>query len=123
MSSAAWTASSCSLRSARTFSPRDVASVVEAGGFKIDRNQVQISQAIKAIGLFVLPVVLHPEVRVNITINVARSEDEAERQARGENVLAERNEQEEAVAAAEEMFEEGAAPTADGEASEEAAEA
>jgi len=104
-------------------SPRDVASVVEAGGFKIDRNQVQISQAIKAIGLFVLPVVLHPEVRVNITINVARSEDEAERQARGENVLAERNEQEEAVAAAEEMFEEGAAPTADGEASEEAAEA
>jgi len=104
-------------------SPRDVAAVVEAGGFKIDRNQVQISQAIKAIGLFSLPVVLHPEVRVNITINVARSEDEAERQARGENVLAERNEQEEAVAAAEEMFEEGAAPSADGEASEEAAEA
>jgi len=47
---------------------------------------------------------------VNVSINVARSEDEAERQARGENVLAERTEQEEAVAAAEEMFEEGAAP-------------
>ncbi len=104
-------------------SPRDVAAVVEAGGFKIDRNQVQISQAIKAIGLFTLPVVLHPEVRVNITINVARSEDEAERQARGENVLAERSEQEEAVAAAEDMFEEGAAPAEDGEASEEEAEA
>ena len=104
-------------------SPRDVAAVVEAGGFKIDRNQVQISQAIKAIGLFTLPVVLHPEVRVNITINVARSEDEAERQARGENVLAERTEQEEAVAAAEDMFEEGAAPAEGGEASEEAAEA
>jgi large subunit ribosomal protein L9 len=104
-------------------SPRDVAAVVEAGGFKIDRNQVQISQAIKAIGLFTLPVVLHPEVRVNITINVARSEDEAERQARGENVLAERTEQEEAVSAAEDMFEEGAAPAADGEASEESAEA
>ena len=74
-------------------SPRDVASVVEAGGFTIDRHQVQISQAIKAIGLFTLPVVLHPEVRVNITINVARSEDEAERQARGEDVLAERTEQ------------------------------
>ena len=100
-------------------SPRDVAAVVEAGGFKIDRNQVQISQAIKAIGLFTLPVVLHPEVRVNITINVARSEDEAERQARGENVLAERNEQEEAVAAAEEMFEEGAGPKEEGEGSEE----
>jgi large subunit ribosomal protein L9 len=100
-------------------SPRDVAGVVEAGGFKIDRNQVQISQAIKSIGLFVLPVVLHPEVRVNITVNVARSEDEAERQARGENVLAERTEQEEAVVAAEEMFEEGVAPDTDGEASEE----
>src|SRR3984885_6503827 len=58
-------------------SPRDVATVMEAGGFKVDRHQVQISQAIKTIGLFVLPVVLHPEVKVNITINVARSEDEA----------------------------------------------
>ena len=91
-------------------SPRDVANVMEQSGFKADRNQVQISQAIKAIGLFTIPVVLHPEVRVNVTINVARSEDEAERQARGEDVLAERTEQEEAVAAAEEMFEEGAAP-------------
>ena len=100
-------------------SPRDVASVVEAGGFKIDRNQVQISQAIKAIGLFTIPVVLHPEVRVNITINVARSEDEAERQARGEDVLAERTEQEDARIAAEEIFEEGATPKEDGEASEE----
>jgi large subunit ribosomal protein L9 len=94
-------------------SPRDVANAMEQSGFKADRNQVQISQAIKAIGLFTLPVVLHPEVRVNVTINVARSEDEAERQARGENVLAERTEQEEAVVAAEAMFEEGAAPKPD----------
>ena len=100
-------------------SPRDVASVVEAGGFKIDRNQVQISQAIKAIGLFTVPVVLHPEVRVNITVNVARSEDDAERQARGENVLAERTEQEEANVTAEEIFEQGAAPKEEGEAGEE----
>jgi large subunit ribosomal protein L9 len=100
-------------------SPRDVASVVEAGGFTIDRHQVHISQAIKAIGLFTIPVVLHPEVRVNITVNVARSEDEAERQARGEDVLAERTEQDEAKAAAEEMFEEGAAPKPEGEGSEE----
>ena len=100
-------------------SPRDVAAVVEAGGFKIDRNQVQISQAIKAIGLFSLPIVLHPEVRVAITVNVARSEDEAERQARGENVLAEQTEKQEALAAAEDIFEEGAAPDADGEAGEE----
>ena len=99
--------------------PRDVATVVEAGGFKIDRHQINISQAIKSIGLFKLPVVLHPEVKVTITINVARSEDEAGRQARGEDVLAERSEQEEAVAAAEEFFEEGAGPKEDGEASEE----
>jgi large subunit ribosomal protein L9 len=98
--------------------PRDVAAVIEEGGFKIDRHQVHISQAIKAIGLFSLPVVLQPEVKISITINVARSEDEAERQARGENVLAERTEQEEAKIAAEELFEEGAglrAKAAEGE--------
>ena len=91
-------------------SPRDVADAAEKGGFTINRTQVQISQAIKAIGLFTIPVVLHPEVRVNITVNVARSEDEAERQARGEDVLAERTEAQEARVAAEELFEEGAAP-------------
>jgi large subunit ribosomal protein L9 len=99
--------------------PRDIAMVMEEGGFKVDRHQVHISVAIKSIGIFTLPVVLHPEVKVNITINVARSEDEAERQARGENVLADRTEQEEAVVAAEELFEEGAGPKEDGEASEE----
>ncbi len=99
--------------------PRDVAAAMEAGGFKVDRHQVNISTAIKAIGLVSLPVVLHPEVKVNITVNIARSEDEAERQARGENVLAERTEQQEAVVAAEDLFEEGAGPAADGEAEEE----
>ena len=102
-------------------SPRDVADAMEKAGFKVDRHQVSISQAIKAIGLFTLPVVLHPEVKVNVTVNVARSEDEAERQARGEDVLAGRTEAEEAVVAAEELFEEGAGPKA--EATEEEAEA
>src|SRR5476649_282944 len=96
-------------------SPRDIAGVVEAGGFTINRTQVTISTAIKAIGLYTIPVVLHPEVKVNITINIARSEDEAERQARGENVLAERTEQEEATIAAEELFEEGAGPKEESE--------
>ena len=50
-----------------------------------------------------------------MTLNVARSEDEAERQARGEDVLAERTEAEEAKVAAEELFEEGAAPKPEGE--------
>ncbi len=57
-----------------------------------------------------MSVVLHPEVRVTVTMNVARTEDEAERQARGENVLAEKSPEEEAVVAAEELFEEGAGP-------------
>ena len=91
-------------------SPRDVADAMEKAGFKVDRHQVSISVAIKAIGLFTIPVVLHPEVKVNITVNVARSEDEAERQARGEDVLAEKTDAEEAKVVAEELFEEGAAP-------------
>jgi large subunit ribosomal protein L9 len=100
-------------------SPRDVADAMEKAGFKVDRHQVSISQAIKSIGLFTLPVVLHPEVKVNVTVNVARSEDEAERQARGENVLAEKTEAQEARVAAEELFEDGAGPK---EETEEAAE-
>ena len=95
--------------------PRDVADAMEKAGFKVDRHQVTISVAIKHIGLITLPVVLHPEVKVNITVNVARSEDEAERQARGENVLTEKTEAEEAKVAAEELFEEGAGPKVEAE--------
>src|SRR5579863_1120578 len=94
-------------------SPRDIADVVCAGGFTINRTQVPLDKAIKTIGLFPVAVVLHPEVRVHVTINVARTEEEAERQARGEDVLAERTEAEEAVVEAEALFEEGAAPAAD----------
>jgi len=91
-------------------SPRDIADVVTAGGFSIARTQVPIDKAIKNIGMHDVSVVLHPEVRVHVTINVARTEDEAERQARGEDVLAEQTEQEEALANAEALFEEGAGP-------------
>lgn len=105
-------------------SPRDIADVIGAGGFTISRTQVPLDKAIKSIGLVPVDVVLHPEVRVHVTINVARTEDEAERQARGEDVLAERTEQQEAVAAAEEMFESGAGPkTEEGEAESESANA
>src|SRR3569623_1850146 len=83
-------------------SPRDVAEAMEKEGFKVDRHQVSISQAIKTIGLFTIPVVLHPEVKVNVIVNVARSEDEAAALARGEDVLAEKTEAEQAKAAAEE---------------------
>lgn len=94
-------------------SPRDIADVITAGGFSVDRTQVPLDKAIKTIGLFPIAVVLHPEVRVSVTVNVARTEDEAERQARGEDVLAERTEAEEAVAEAEALFEEGAGPAAE----------
>ena len=89
-------------------SPRDISDIITAGGFTISRTQVPLDKAIKSIGLFPLAVVLHPEVRVSVTINVARSEEEAERQARGEDVLAEKTDAEEAKVAAEELFEEGA---------------
>ncbi|HEY4941139.1 MAG TPA: 50S ribosomal protein L9 [Rhizomicrobium sp.] len=103
-------------------SPRDIAAAISEGGVSVSRGQVPLDTAIKAIGLVKVNVVLHPEVRVAVTINVARSEDEAERQLRGEDVLAERTEAQEARVAAEELFEEGAGPkTEDGEA--EAAEA
>jgi len=77
------------------------------------RGQVPLDKAIKMIGLHEVSVVLHPEVRVPVTINVARTEDEAERQARGEDVLAEAPEEEEAAVAAEALFEEGAGPKKD----------
>ena len=101
-------------------SPRDIADAISAGGFSVSRTQVPLDHAIKTIGLHPLGVVLHPEVRVKVTINVARTEDEAERQARGENVLVERTPEKEAgaeaTANAEALFEEGAAPTAEAEA-------
>lgn len=100
-------------------SPRDIADAISAGGVTVSRSQVPLDTAIKAIGLVKVNVVLHPEVRVAVTINVARSEDEAERQLRGEDVLAERTEAQEARVAAEELFEPGAGPEAeDGEAAD-----
>lgn len=97
-------------------SPRDIAEVVSAGGFSIGRSQVPLDKAIKTIGLVPVSIVLHPEVRVQVTMNVARTEDEAERQARGEDVLAEKTPEEEAAQAAADVFEEGAGPPPEEEA-------
>src|SRR5262245_37821546 len=65
---------------------RDIVEIVTAGGFSIDRRQVVQDRPIKTLGLHSTRVALHPEVIVGITLNVARTEDEAERQARGEDV-------------------------------------
>ncbi len=68
-------------------SARDVADLVLAGGFTVERGQVELKAPIKAIGLHQVAIQLHPEVEATVTVNVARSADEAERQARGEEVL------------------------------------
>ncbi|MEZ5925067.1 MAG: 50S ribosomal protein L9 [Hyphomicrobiaceae bacterium] len=89
---------------------RDVAQAVTSGGYSIDRRQVQLDKPIKVLGLHQVRLVLHPEVTGTITLNVARSEDEAERQARGEDVLNIREEGPELDQlgqAAEGIFEEG----------------
>jgi len=72
--------------------PRDIAEIVTAGGFSIDRRQIVIDRPIKTLGVHATKVALHPEVIVNVSLNVARTEDEAERQARGEDVTVVREE-------------------------------
>ena len=68
-------------------STRDIAETIIAGGISVNRNQVVLSTPIKALGLHNVPVHLHAEVSVKVTINVARSAEEAERQAKGETLV------------------------------------
>lgn len=67
-------------------STRDVADVVTAEGFSLNRNQVDLNHAIKTIGIHTISIVLHPEVSATITINIARTADEALRQEKGEDL-------------------------------------
>lgn len=97
-------------------STRDIAEVVTQGGFTLGRNQVVLDKPIKSLGLHEIKVQLHPEVLVKVTLNVARSADEAERQARGEDVTVVKGEKVEIETFnPDEMFEEGAAPKSEGE--------
>jgi large subunit ribosomal protein L9 len=66
---------------------RDVADAVNAEGGKVERSMVVLDKPIKTIGVHEVKVRLHAEVTVTVTLNIARSQDEAERQARGENVI------------------------------------
>jgi large subunit ribosomal protein L9 len=68
-------------------SARDIADEIVKGDAKIDRSAVILDKPIKTIGLYDVRVRLHAEVTVKVKVNVARSTDEAERQARGENVI------------------------------------
>jgi large subunit ribosomal protein L9 len=67
-------------------STRDIADLLTAEGFTVARTQVELNQPIKAIGLVNIAIALHPEVEVTITLNIARSTEEAERQAKGETL-------------------------------------
>ena len=65
-------------------SSRDIAELLTAEGFSVGRNQVELNQPIKTIGLTNVAIALHPEVEVTVTLNIARSAEEAERQSKGE---------------------------------------
>ena len=67
-------------------STRDIADIITSEGFTIIRTQVELNHPIKTIGLHNVAVNLHPEVQVNVTVNIARSAEEAERQAAGEDL-------------------------------------
>ena len=67
-------------------STRDIADLLTAEGFTVSRNQIELNQPIKTIGLSNVAIALHPEVQVTVTLNIARSADEAERQAKGETL-------------------------------------
>lgn len=61
-------------------SARDISDVISESGFTVNRNQIDLNTAIKTLGLFPVRVVLHPEVAVEVTVNIARSADEAAEQ-------------------------------------------
>lgn len=87
-------------------SSRDIAEAATDGGFTLARNQVELHKPIKSTGLHDVLIRLHADVSTNITVNVARTEDEAELQAKGIDVNAEMTDDEQDVLAmAEEVFE------------------
>jgi large subunit ribosomal protein L9 len=86
-------------------SPRDIAEAASASGVKVERSHVLLDAPIKTIGMYTVTVAPHPEVEVKVTINVARSPDEAAAQARGEVLTGPVSDRAEVRAAAEALFE------------------
>jgi large subunit ribosomal protein L9 len=74
---------------------RDIAEAVTASGFTVDKRQIVLDRPIKTLGLHPIRVMLHPEVGVTVTVNVAQSEEGARMQAAGIDPLAQRDEDEE----------------------------
>lgn len=84
---------------------RDIAELLAEQGFSVERSQVVLNAPIKTLGVFDVRIQLHGEVDAHVSVNVARSAEEAERQAAGEDVTAKKSEEEETLALAEEVFE------------------
>lgn len=84
---------------------RDIATSASTTGIEVERTQVLLDQPIKTIGLYKVRIALHPEVVTEVQVNVARTQDEAEAQARGEVLTGTISEREEARLAAEQLFE------------------
>jgi large subunit ribosomal protein L9 len=78
--------------------PRDIAGMLSSDSVTINRAQVSLNAPIKTLGSFKVPVALHPEVEVVVTVNVARNQDEADRLARGENITVRREQTDEEMA-------------------------
>ncbi len=81
-------------------STRDIADAASTPEFSVTRGMVDLNTAIKTLGLHEVRLVLHADVDVTITINIARTEDEAERQAAGEDVIAAAADEDRALAEA-----------------------
>ncbi|MGE5269275.1 MAG: 50S ribosomal protein L9 [Thiohalocapsa sp.] len=92
---------------------RDIAEAVTEAGYTVDKRQIVLERPIKTLGLHPVRVMLHPEVGVTVTINVAQSEEGARMQAAGIDPLAQRDEEEEEMRA--EMRAEIRAAAAEGE--------
>jgi large subunit ribosomal protein L9 len=86
-------------------SARDIADAATAAGLTINRSQVVLEHPIKTLGVAQVRVALHPEVSIPVSVNVARSPEEAERQARGERATAPVEDDEEQAPTAEDIFE------------------
>jgi large subunit ribosomal protein L9 len=97
---------------------RDLAEVLVAGGHKVAKGQIVLDKPIKTLGLHDVKVALHPEVIVMVKVNIARSAEEAELQAKGVDVNADKFEREEAGFV--EAFDPGAEPGIPAEAAPEA---
>lgn len=80
-------------------STRDVVDALGEEGFKVGRSQIELENPIKELGLHEIRVILHPEVSVTVTANIARSADEAELQAEGKSIAELRAEEDAAEAA------------------------